>query len=294
MQLRKFFRPTILSYILQRLCTWYPLRGALSAGLASVKPRHDSPKSEQMDIRIQELERNGITFLNAFVTAETIDRIKNHLQGALLSERFGSRRSNFTINKVPVNVHVAEYTTNHILQCPEVLALANHPTIVDTAAGYLGCKPTISNISIWWSFPADGSAQEAENFHRDVDEWRFVKFFLYLTDVDADAGPHCFVRGSHRASKFLRIRRISDDEVGRGFPEEDMLCIQGCAGDGFLEDTFGLHKGQPPNRTRRLLFQVEYSINPIAVYDYKSMAYELSKTNFDPYINRLYLSGKRG
>ena len=151
----------------------------------------------------------------------------------------------------------------------------------------LGCKPTISNLSIWWSLVADGTAQEAENFHRDVDDWRFVKFFLYLSDVDADAGPHHFVRGSHRRARFLKKRRLTDAEVRGVFGDKDMLVTQGRTGDAFLEDTFGIHKGQPPKLRNRLLLQAEYSINPVAVYTYDPIPMH---SRVDPYINRLFVS----
>ena len=235
-----------------------------------------------------ELRSNGVALLPGFIGPEVIQRIYAHLQGANLKERFPPCRDNFTLENVPANVHVAEYDTAYIARCPDVVAIANHPLLLDTAARYLGCKPTISNLSIWWSLPADGTAQEAENYHRDVDEWRFVKFFLYLSDCDESAGPHCFVRGSHRSGRFLRIRRIDDAEVGRVFAPEDQLRLTGAAGDAFLEDTFGLHKGQPPTGRRRLLLQVEYSINPIAVYKYRPDAVVPEGIQIDRYVNRLY------
>ena len=181
------------------------------------------------------------------------------------------------------------YETAHLLRSPDIVAIANHPELLAAAAAYLGCKPTISSLSVWWSLPADGSAQEAENYHRDVDEWRFVKLFVYLSDVDEDAGPHCFVRGSHRHPGFLRIRRIPDPEVEAAFRPEDQLKIQGRTGDAFLEDTFGLHKGQPPRQRRRLLLQVQYSINPIAVYKYAPIRLASPLATADPYVNRLYV-----
>jgi hypothetical protein len=230
--------------------------------------------------------------LPSFAGPEVVARIKAHLAGAILNERFYPYRSGFSIDSVPQNVHVAEYSTEYILKCEDVLALANHPVLLETSARYLGCKPTISNISIWWSLPADGLAQEAENYHRDVDEWRFVKFFLYLTDVDQSAGPHCFVRGSHRSSRFLRIRRIDDKDVSAAFPVSDALKIMGRTGDAFLEDTFGLHKGQPPTDSPRLLMQVEYSINPIAVYRYCPTRLSTASMDVDQYVNRLYFGGR--
>jgi hypothetical protein len=280
-------RPAIWSYAVQRLCTWYPLRRALAGLIAALRPRHVQTATTPEALRLEgDLHSNGVAFLPQFVDRSTIESIKLHLQGAQLSERFPPCRKGFTLEQIPENVHVAEYGTEHILRCPEVLALANHPTLLGAAGRYLGCKPTISNISIWWSVPADGTAQEAENYHRDVDDWRFVKFFLYLTDVDADCGPHCFVRGSHRRGRFLRIKRRTDPEVTASFQAQDMLRIEGRAGDAFLEDTFGLHKGQPPTGKWRLLLQVEYSVNPIAVYSYRPIPLNVA---VDRYINRLYV-----
>lgn len=287
MRLSALGRAAIWSFAVQRLCTWSPLRQRLASWVAARRPRPDRLPDPTSSRIAQELARDGVALLPAFVPEDTVRRIKAHLVGASLKERFPPCRSGFTVDEVPANVHVAEYATDHILASPDVLALANHPTLIAAAAAYLGCKPTISNLSIWWSLPADGTAQEAENYHRDVDDWRFVKLFVYLSDVDDGTGPHCFVRGSHRSPRFLRIRRIADAEVADAFARQDQLKLHGRVGDAFLEDTFGLHKGQPPTRARRLLFQVQYSVNPIAVYDYKPLP--ASDHGFDRYTNRLYL-----
>ena len=69
--------------------------------------------------------------------------------------------------------------------------------------------------------------------------------------------------------------------------------ITGRTGDAFLEDTFGLHKGRPPTTKSRLLLQVEYSINPIAVYGYEANVVAPAGMKIDRYINRLYLRGIR-
>ncbi len=288
MKIKKFLNTGIWSYIFQRMIIWYPARRIISGFISKIKPVNEKLLENSVDI--QDLDNQGIFFLKSFVENNTIDQIKKHLTGASLKERFSPYRSDFTIDDVPPNVHVAVYSTEHILKCPEVLRIANHPLLLSIAAKYLGCKPTISNISIWWSFPADGSAQEAENFHRDVDDWKFVKFFLYLSDVDIESGPHFFVKSSHKSTKFLKIRRISDEEVAEAFSKDQVLCMEGKTGDAFMEDTFGLHKGLPPTKNRRLLLQVEYSLNPIAVYHYQKVLNNDSTHSFDKYINRLYLA----
>lgn len=289
MKLSRLMEPGMGSFAVQRLLTWQPLRFPLADWLASRRPAHAvrDPDAKRL---AEEARRDGIAFLPGYLDAEEVGRIHRYLDGLPLDERFASRRQGFQLDAVPDGVHVAEYRTADIVRCPDVLNIANDPRLVDAAALYLGCKPTISNLSIWWSLPAnDGTAQEAENYHRDVDDWRFIKFFLYLTNVDDDAGPHRFVKKSHHSRSFLRVRRIRDEEVEQAFPSSSQLSIDGIAGDAFLEDTFGLHKGQPPLRRRRLLLQVQYSINPIAVYKYTPARQLEIGGQLDPYINRLYL-----
>lgn len=287
MKIAKLFRKGMPSYVAQRFVTYWPARKTAISLIAATKPSAKSLLNNNQQDAIRDLETEGIHFLPGYFSKEQVESVKTQLAGHKVHERYAPYRKNLDLNNMPEHVHVAAYATEAVLQCKELVAAANDPKLLSIAAAYLGCKPTISNISVWWSIPDDGSAQEAENYHRDVDDWKFVKFFMYLTDVDDGTGPHRFVKKSHRSTHFSKIRRLQDDEVAAKFPKEDHLSISGKAGDAFLEDTFGIHKGQPPLRGRRLLFQVEYSINPIAVYNYAPV--RMPKGGFDPYVNRLYL-----
>ena len=83
---------------------------------------------------------------------------------------------------------MASFPTSTVLSCPHVMAVANDPRILALAGTYLGCKPTISQIEMGWSYPADaGQARYTQVFHRDYDDWRFLKLFVYLTAVYASA-----------------------------------------------------------------------------------------------------------
>lgn len=293
MNLKKLFSPGIISFAVQRICTWHILRSLIAKLIAQRRPKRDPSDNLVRERKIvSSLENDGYAWLPQFVDAATISRIQHHLKGAALSERFADRRSGFTINNVPSGVHVAEYETQHLLRSSDLVGLAMHPLLLAAASGYLGCKPTISSLSMWWSLPADGSAQEAENYHRDVDDWRFVKFFLYLSDVDETAGPHRFVKKSTKSSRFLFIKRFTDVEVEHAYGIDNCLTMIGRSGDAFLEDTFGLHKGQPPTAVRRLVFQVQYSLNPISVYQYDPCEIENSELIHDPYVARLFVKSR--
>ena len=68
----------------------------------------------------------------------------------------------------------------------------------------------------------------------------------------------------------------------------------GPRGTAFLENTFGLHKGLPPRRGERLIFQVTYSLFPLLYGPERPLfgASELG-VQHDPYIHRLYVDASR-
>ena len=127
---------------------------------------------------------------------------------------------------------------------------------------------------MWWSFPRPSSVEEkskaAQIFHRDLDDFKFAKFFIYLTDVEQDDGPHVYVKKSHKPNfkdtlrdKFL-IHRVEDKNISKRFKESDVAEIHGKAGTIFFEDTYGYHKGMPPTKKARLLMCIV-----MATIDYK-------------------------
>lgn len=191
--------------------------------------------------------------------------------------------------------HVGYHQAEDVVRAPHLLALANRPELLATAERFLGCRPTIGYLAAWWSYATPIGAQQAENFHRDVDDWRFVKFFVYLTDVDEDKGPHIYVRHSALTPATGPIRRYTDEEVRDAFPAEDILTMTGPAGSAFLEDTYGMHKGQPLKHGHRLMFQAVYSIMPLPYGPKRPVirrgeAEAVAGMALDPFVNRIYVS----
>lgn len=146
-----------------------------------------------------------------------------------------------------------------------VAELAYDPGIVEIARKYLGMEPRLLGTQIWWSFPSvvgSGGPEVPEyGFHYDIDDYKFIKLFFYLVDVDRDTGPHVIVEGTHKRKSFSAKfhRRLTDEEVGRKYGG----CIRtmtGAAGSGFFEDTSCYHKGTNPGKPR-LILQIEYGVS---------------------------------
>jgi len=244
------------------------------------------------------LEEHGYAHLPDPVPALDVQRILRFVQDQPCHDPT-QELPPFTHDAPPPAAVLGHYSAATILGAPHLLALANDPRIVAVAAAYLGCKPTISNLSLWWSFPHQGVAQDAQLFHRDRDDWKFCKLFVYLTDVDEQSGPHVFVEGSHRVTQPSSLRRFSDDEIESRFSASSIKHFCMPSGSVFLLDTFGVHKGLPPRGgRRRLLFQVEYSLLPIAHYEYAPIALADvspgSAIALDPYVNRLLVKSNQG
>ncbi|MDR7306039.1 phytanoyl-CoA dioxygenase family protein [Rhodoferax saidenbachensis] len=157
-------------------------------------------------------------------------------------------------------------------------AIAEHPaiqhlmadrSILAVAERYVGFTPFLSMLNLWWSAnfgrePGDAAAQA---FHFDYDPPpKWLLFFVYLTDVGPDNGPHVFVRGSHKAglkaSKELLQRgyvRISDDDIATAFGADNVIEIQGKRGTIMAVDTRGFHKGKVLSDGHRLMAQLTFS-----------------------------------
>ena len=113
-------------------------------------------------------------------------------------------------------------------------------------------------------------------FHYDLDDYRFLKFFFYLTDVDDKSGPHICVRASHKYKKFSHIllrKRETDREIIDSYGEESLVTICGEAGFGFVEDPLCFHKGLTPTHKDRLLLQIEFATTDYGMQnDYRDIS----------------------
>ncbi len=151
-----------------------------------------------------------------------------------------------------------------VAEIPQFSDLVNDLGIREIIGRYLECEPVFDLVAAWWSFPSGAaSSKSAQLYHFDMDRVRWLKVFVYLTDVGLDNGPHAFIQGSHRTigSKVMHDGRYSDDEVFRMYPKQDEIILTGPAGTVFIEDTLGFHKGLPVQSGKRFVFEYEYSIN---------------------------------
>ena len=143
--------------------------------------------------------------------------------------------------------------------------LINDLSIKQIADWYLRCNSILNGISAWRTDPGvDPSmlGKDAMQFHFDSDHNKFLKVFVYLSDVDISTGPHCFVpRTSASFRKFLpnelKDGRITDKTLAYfGLSYQKVV---GPSGTIIFADTHNLHKGMPvQSKSPRYILQMQF------------------------------------
>lgn len=157
-----------------------------------------------------------------------------------------------------------DFSPEDLMRNELVQQLVADPQLLAFAQEYLGARATVDSVAMWWSAPVDKAHSDAAQlYHFDMDRLRFVKFFVYLTDVDTDTGPHCYVKGSHsgKARSLREIKRFEDQELRSEYPEPSFVEHLGSAGQILAVDTSGFHKGKPPRSDHRLILEIEFAIS---------------------------------
>lgn len=278
-------------HFMQRRTSDPSARMRMAAAHAAGLPRSAPLPSAEVEAAAGELARDGYVMTPGIAGPQAIAAMRTYFSAELCADPYRPELGKFVApGQAPAGTHVAFFPLETVASAPHAWEIANHPQLLALAERDLGAKPLISAMSAWWSLPAgDGTAQHAENYHRDVDDLDWVKYFLYLTDVDENAGPHLFIRGSHLDPKLTAIRRYQDDEVHAAFGKEREVRFTGPAGTSFLEKTYGLHRGLPVASTPRLIFQVFYSLRQV-IYGPRRPLFPRTALppGRDPYVNSVY------
>ena len=208
------------------------------------------------------IRRDGFYVFKYLAPHHIVDAIRRHAEVVPCEARGAGTplevypRSNPVVGRYDIHEPQA-------LQCPEVQDFATDPAMAMIAQQYLGQPVIMDEVAFWWTTTkkAEDANLNAQLFHQDRDRLSFLKFFMYLTDVDTNTGTHVYLKGSHRNIPWsLRADgRMTDDAVREAGLWDNVTELHGPAGTIMAVDTIGLHKGKTPVNSDRLALENEFS-----------------------------------
>ena len=280
--LRGVMRPNVRMALLRLHCRTNGRGTALLAPLvrAARPPRRRRPAdgvlgklsiSDQDDIAAA-IARDGFHIFENRLSAALCDEIEAHarstpatIEDSGILTLFDPQRPVSKTYRIPESAIVRNRGMQELMADRSILAVAET---------YLKTLPVLSGVHMVFS-PAYGNepgVAAAQQFHFDFDPppiW--LLFFIYLTDVGPDNGPHVFVRGTHVPGKpgmgELLSRgyvRIPDEDIVRNFGAENIVELLGSRGTILAVDTRGMHKGKMPVTGHRLMAQLSFSTPPFS------------------------------
>ena len=166
----------------------------------------------------------------------------------------------FKITDKNIKAHTGYIPTEHIFKNELIIKGALNEKLLNTLKLYFNSSFKLDWIWCWWSIPNEKSLGP-QLFHRDYESMNFLKFFVYLTDVNENNGPHQIISGSHEQDNFYKRERFNDFDINKKYKNE-INTINGSSGTNFLANTFSIHRGLLPKQKRRLVLVYLFSVIP--------------------------------
>jgi phytanoyl-CoA dioxygenase PhyH len=157
--------------------------------------------------------------------------------------------------------------------------------MLDIANSYLGLWTKLEYVDVWYSRPQPDEADRvsSQRWHRDFNDRRLVKVFLYLVDVDESTGPFQYVPGSAPGGprgdlwpwRPLGENYPPEDELERQIAADGARVFTGPKGTLLFCNTAGFHRGGFATAKPRVLATATYS-SPASLAALSERSYRFS------------------
>jgi len=144
-----------------------------------------------------------------------------------------------------------------------LLKLGLNPLILDVANSYLGLWSKLIYFDMWYTLPLDtGTRFLSQRWHRDPEDRRKIRTFLYFSEVDTGTGAMEYLEGSHFGGPYEHVFGWNDPlgypyppdgEVERQIPASQLKVLKGPPGTLIFCDTAGFHRGGISRTAPRIL-----------------------------------------
>jgi hypothetical protein len=162
------------------------------------------------------------------------------------------------------NQHHHKQVKQPLVNSPEIIPWVFNDYSIQIAMSYLKCYPALGTCNFRKSFVNNLDESGVLMFHVDPNSPRFLKFFIYLNDVDENGGPFCIVEGSHKATHHNRFEhhRWPKEEIEKYYPPEKIKYLTAEKGDMIVANTACFHRGVKCKTNKRTMLTINYGIHP--------------------------------
>jgi len=146
--------------------------------------------------------------------------------------------------------------------------IATDKRVVDIANSYMQMWTKLKYYTLLKTVPVFGEeAKQSQRWHRDPEEKRMCKMFIYLTDVNEESGPFIYIPKSVYGKKYGHLFPQRPPEgvypkegaVEKAIPKEAVKVFTGKAGTVLFCDTTGIHRGGYAKSKPRIMFTSFYA-----------------------------------
>ena len=138
-----------------------------------------------------------------------------------------------------------------------LMAFVLSDPVLDVVNSYLGVWGKFIDFTLEKTLVSGPMPRaHSQRWHRDSEDLRLCKVFIYFSDVDEQSGPFCYVDGSTSRYRHLYGARGAyppEGEVERQVPSEAVKVLTGKKGTVLFCDTFGLHRGGYAEARERIM-----------------------------------------
>jgi hypothetical protein len=219
-----------------------------------------------------------------FLNIDQIDAINKRVDEIL-------ENANHPYNQNKISENEAQHTKPFI-QClqplvsaPEIHPFVFNDLIIDIAGAYMDCYPAFGTCNLRRSYVNDLPETGTQTYHVDPNSPRFLKFFIYLNDVDEDGGPFCYIEGTHQRKFWLNGQSFNQtynwptdiiNQIHEGQHEVKYLTAK--KGDLLMADTNGWHRGTKPFSQNRTMLTLDYVCH---VEEWRDSRFDFKQSDFN-------------
>lgn len=161
-----------------------------------------------------------------------------------------------------------------------LLRLHLDPLILNIVNSYLDLWAKLIYFDMWHTLPLDTNTRFlSQRWHRDPEDRRKIRTFLYFSEIDESAGAMEYFTGSHFGGPYEDLYKWNDPletpyppdgEIERRMPASNRVLLEGGPGTLFFCDTAGFHRGGITKSRPRILATSAY-VTPASLHRHRFM-----------------------